>query len=206
MKDMIKTGLLLFIVSALAGLLLAQTEAVTAPIIKANEQKKIEAARRAILPGSESFAEFEVFYSNATFSCALARDKASNPLGYAIEAAPKGYGGAINMQIGVSLKGEVKGVSILSLSETPGLGQKLKSDDFMNKFNCLIASNSSPCFCVKKDGGDIDAVTGATISSRAFCQGIKDALSVYKTIDFNKIKALSSVSQTSNSNSAGAAN
>ena len=101
--------------------------------------------------------------------------------GAVFKVAPKGFGGPINTLVGINAEGKVTGYKILSLSETPGLGSKLTSDSFNEKLKTLLAINPNPRFKVKKDQGDVDAITAATISSRAFCLGLTEAQETFNT-------------------------
>ena len=92
--------------------------------------------------------------------------------GKAISVSPRGYSGPIEMLVGVDPKGKVSGVKILSQRETPGLGAGIVKPSFLKQF---IGKSSKDPIEPKKD---IDAITGATISSRAVCEGVRDALSL----------------------------
>ena len=179
-KGMLKTGLFLFIVSAVSGLLLAFSESVTGPIISKNQLKTETEAQNTILP-SKSFSEFTVIESDKTISFKVGFDESNKVTGAVFKVAPKGFGGPINTLVGINAEGKVTGYKILSLSETPGLGSKLTSDSFNEKLKTLLAINPNPRFKVKKDQGDVDAITAATISSRAFCLGLTEAQETFNT-------------------------
>lgn len=106
----------------------------------------------------------------------LAR-KNDQPVAVAIETtAPDGYSGAIQMIVGADFSGKVLGVRIVEHHETPGLGDKieLRISDWINSFNGVqIKGKSDPHFAVKKDGGDFDQFTGATITPRAVVNAAK---------------------------------
>ncbi len=91
--------------------------------------------------------------------------------GYVIEVTPSGFGGTIDMVVGVKTDGTVAGVEIISMSETSGLGANASKESFRSQF-----VGKSGDLAVTKDGGDIDALTGATITSRAVTQGVNTAL------------------------------
>ncbi|PPA31236.1 electron transport complex subunit RsxG [Aeromonas jandaei] len=100
--------------------------------------------------------------------------------GYALEAiAPDGYSGAIRIVAGFDAKGTVSAVRVLAHKETPGLGDKieLKKSNWINSFTgkSLAADNESE-WAVKKDGGEFDAFTGATITPRAVVKAVKNLL------------------------------
>ncbi|MBT1445950.1 electron transport complex subunit RsxG [Shewanella sp. JM162201] len=108
--------------------------------------------------------------------------KGGKPVALAIETiAPDGYNGNIRLIVGVDTKGEVLGIRTLSHQETPGLGDKieLRKDDWVLGFNGkrFEASNPAP-WRVKKDGGEFDQFTGATITPRAYLNAISRTLTL----------------------------
>ena len=103
--------------------------------------------------------------------------KNGEPYAVAIEDFGQGFAGDLGVMVGFNLEsGDLVGIGITTMSETPGLGTHVRDDMFIAQFNGL---SSGANFKVKKDGGDIDAVTGATISSRAVGQAIESAKEFY---------------------------
>lgn len=100
--------------------------------------------------------------------------------GYALETvAPDGYSGAIRMVVGIDAKGAVSAVRVLAHKETPGLGDKieLKKSDWINSFvGKFLSHDNEASWAVKKDGGEFDAFTGATITPRAVVKAVKNLL------------------------------
>lgn len=184
MKDMLHMGLFLFVIAAVAGVLLAYTESITAPLILENRQKAEELARREVLPGAEKFNEskFTDTAASQTYSYSTGVDSNGEVAGVVIKVAPKGYAGPIEMVIGIDKTGKINGYKVLSQKETPGLGTKLSDPVFAEPFKKLIAEKATPVLLVKKDGGDVDGITAATISSRAFCKGVNEAVELFKKV------------------------
>ena len=184
MKDMLHMGIFLFIIAAIAGVLLSYTESVTAPLILENRQKIEEQARREVLPTASSFANATIEDSSdgapLQFTSGFASD--GKLAGVVVKAAPKGYAGPIEMVLGLDTAGKITGFKILSQKETPGLGTKLADPVFVEPFQKLLSEKENPIFLVKKDGGDVDGITAATISSRAFCSGVREALDIFRKI------------------------
>ncbi len=193
MKDMLHMGIFLFIVAAVAGILLSYTESVTAPLILENRQKAEELARREVLPSAATFTDTNIEDPSAdmprTFSSGF--DTAGKLAGVVVKVAPKGYAGPIEMVLGLDTTGKITGFKILSQKETPGLGTKLADPVFVEPFKKLLSEKENPIFLVKKDGGDVDGITAATISSRAFCAGIREALDIFVKIQ-PKLSSLTS--------------
>ena len=111
--------------------------------------------------------------------------KGGEIVGYAIESTTKkGFGGAFSIMVGFTPDGKVYNTSVLSHSETPGLGAKItdKASHFITQWKDKNLTDGSVNISVKKDGGDIDAITASTISSRAFCDAMEIAANVFSNI------------------------
>ncbi len=91
----------------------------------------------------------------------------------------KGFNGKIRLMAGFDSNGKLNNVTVLEHGETPGLGTKMTEKEFKKQFQDIDPAGFS--FEVKKDGGDVDAITAATISSRAYCDAVKRAWEVYKS-------------------------
>jgi len=115
-----------------------------------------------------------------TFPCNLAYDANGNFQGAAVKTSESGFGGKIDMMVGFLADGTIKGTSVLSHSETPGLGANMTG-----KFDDQFVDKNPADFklTVSKDGGDVDAITAATITSRAFSKAVDKA---YKAFEANK--------------------
>jgi len=92
--------------------------------------------------------------------------------------APDGYAGDINILMGVTPEGKVSGIEIISHKETPGLGNKIMKEEWRSQFKGRSLEDG-PRFAVKKDGGDINQFSGATISPRAVVGAVKKGLDIY---------------------------
>jgi len=108
-------------------------------------------------------------------------DASKNPLGAAVESAEQGFGGTLKVLVGFDKDGVIKGYTVLEHSETPGLGakavtwfQKGEKGDIIGK------SPSNGGLTVSKDGGEVDAITASTITSRAFLKAVNSAYKAYK--------------------------
>ena len=103
--------------------------------------------------------------------------------GYAVAVSPKGYGGAISMLVGVGKDGAISGVAILTMNETPGLGTNAANPAFLGQFSGLLPEDA-PAVVKTETGrkGDIQALTGATVTSRAVTRGIDEALTIAQAL------------------------
>lgn len=144
------------------------------PIADAKQAKQ-EAAIKVVMPGASLIAPVDTVNNQRVFR---AFDEENVLLGYAIESDELGFGGLIKMMVGIDVNGNLVNYSILSHSETPGLGSKMDKW-FIEKSPITGISVSSAPLSVSKDGGSVDAITAATISSRAFLSAINKAIATY---------------------------
>jgi Na+-translocating ferredoxin:NAD+ oxidoreductase subunit G len=181
MKEILKLIGVLTIISAGAGVLLALTNSVTMkPIAEARRQETLQALSRVLPPfDNQPDADTKSFTEDGvTWTFYVAR-KAKRFAGTAFTATSrKGYGGPITLMAGLSGDGTLRTVQILSQQETPGLGTKITVPPFSKQFDERSIDGAK--WAVKKDGGDFDAITGATISSRAVLEAIRGGLDVYR--------------------------
>jgi len=101
-------------------------------------------------------------------------------IGWVVQVAPRGYGGPIVFDVGINTKGEIVGVSVISIKETPGLGQNVMEPEFTDQFTGKMVNDNL------KVGKDIDGLTGATISSDAMALGVKKALKAAEMLGGNQ--------------------
>ena len=104
-----------------------------------------------------------------------------NLVGYAIDSTVVGFGGPLSLMVGITPDGVVHNTSVLSHAETPGLGAKCNTDaKFVAQWEGF--DPSAKILSVKKDGGDVDAITASTITSRAYTEAVKNALAAASVI------------------------
>jgi electron transport complex protein RnfG len=163
----LRLALTLLLISAVVAGLLGLTNYVTADKILALTAEKTAASMQEVLP-SDSYTELT--YTGSETNVAAVYEAES---GYVVEVTPSGFGGTIDMVVGVGTDGTVTGVSIISMSETSGLGANASKESFRSQY-----VGKSGELAVSKDGGEIDALTGATITSRAVTAGVNTALRV----------------------------
>ena len=143
---------------------------ITKAPIEAAAAAKTQAAVAQVLP------HFETLEYNADNHYYTAKDGEA-VVGYAIESTVVGFGGPLSLMVGVTVDGVVYNTSVLSHSETPGLGAKCSTDaKFMDQWRGFDPAVKK--LSVKKDGGDVDAITASTITSRAYTLAVENALKV----------------------------
>lgn len=176
--EIIKTSVVLFLITAVSAGLLAAVNAKTAPIIAENEAKKQEAAMKIVLPAADGF-ETENLINEKTDKCITAVYKSTNDVGYAVLASPNGYGGKISVAVGVSSDGKVSGVNIISQSETAGLGAKCVDEDFTSQYTGKTKDITVSRGNAKDN--QINAISSATITSKAVTAGVNAAVAAAET-------------------------
>ncbi|RII00540.1 RnfABCDGE type electron transport complex subunit G [candidate division NPL-UPA2 bacterium Unc8] len=97
-------------------------------------------------------------------------------LGVAVVGYGRGFAGPVEIIVGIDSKGVITGIEILSHRETPGLGARITENFFLNEFKGKQLGDEIK---IKRDGGEIDAITGATVSARAVSEGVEAALTLF---------------------------
>ena len=168
-KFVLRLALTLLAITAVVAVLLAAVNQITAPIIARRNEEKKQQAIQAVLPGGGESVDF-------TDSTGTVVHVYRGEAGYAVEVVPMGFNGAITMMVGVDAQGEVLGISIVNQTETAGLGAVCGADNSAGQAFRGQFIGMSGDLAVTKDGGAVDAITGATITSRAVTAGINAAL------------------------------
>ncbi len=161
----LRLTLTLFLITTIVAGLLGLVNYVTADTIAEQIAQKAENAMRQVLE-ADGYEPLDVPEESAVTAAYRAGDR-----GYVVRVAPNGFGGAIDMMVGVDVSGAVTGVAIVSQSETASLGANCTREDFRAQFTGKTGTLS-----VSKDGGEIEALTGATVTSRAVTEGVNTAL------------------------------
>ena len=146
------------------------------PIAKA-QQAKVENAISAVLPAFATLQDQEIDGR----TCHLAYADDGTFVGAAVEAGnDKGFGGHLQLMVGLDAEGNVSGYQILETHETPGLGAKADQWFQKGQKGCIVGLNPANGLTVSKDGGQVDAITASTITSRAFLLAVTNAYNAYK--------------------------
>jgi len=190
-RDYIRLSGVLLLVCAIAAGLLGYTNAITYEKIQEQIVLENDAARKEVLPDADQFEKLD----DSTFSTIEANSKynfiteiylaksGGNLAGYAVKVAPKGYGGEIEIMVGVSADGVVQGIKVGNNNETPGLGKNAATPKFQGQFSGKTWEKS---ISVIKSGtpkdNEIAALSGATITSNAVAAGVNQALEAAKEL------------------------
>jgi electron transport complex protein RnfG len=192
LREVLRLGVVLLVICAVAGAVLAVVNGITSDRIAAQATIRLQQALKDVLPEADEFRDVTEALS---FVKADASSGGKSPFaivdkmyagylrgerrGFAFMCFPAGYGGVIETVVGVSSSGNVSGVSVVRHSETPGLGANITGGEFQRRFVGIPAGTEVK---VKKDGGQVDAITGATVSSRAVANAVNEALRVFEVV------------------------
>ncbi len=184
MREIIKMIVVLTVLSSFSGGLLAAIRGGTKDKIETQQLLFVKGpAIRSILEGCSNDPIVDRFKIKdgdieRSFFVGIFDGKAN---AVAFEGTGKGFGGNIGLMVGVSLDNDnIIDIGVTTHSETPGIGSKAKTDPrFSNQFKGLAAVE--PCK-VKPDGGEIDSISGATVTSRGVCGGVSNAAEIYKRL------------------------
>lgn len=170
MREIIKLGLVLLLITAISATILGLSNEITSGKIAEVEAKASQEARKEVLPDADNFEALDI----ETDSKVLEVYKSE--AGYAIKTATAGYGGDVEVITGISKDGSITGVKVVKHEETPGLGANATGADFQNQYKGIktekevIVVKTAP-----SNDNEIQALTGATITSNAVTNGVNIA-------------------------------
>ena len=187
MPDWVKYPLTLLVVATISALLLAGINKITSVQKTKLAEEEETIARKLVLPEAEKF--------EVKGGCEIGLNAAGEVVGFLAKGKAIGYSSTIKVMVGTDEQLAIKGVKVLYQKETPGLGDKIVEIKSTKTWGTVLTGKKTPKgkpwfaeqfigktapLKVNKDGGDIDAITGATISSRAVCKAVNEALEIIK--------------------------
>ena len=185
MKELFKLTVVLTIICSLAATALALVYTITKePIAHQQRLKKLKAIK-AVQPDydnepDQDFIDLktdETAEEDGGLTRFYITRKGDTPTGVVFMASAVGYGGLIDLMVGVNPEGTITGVQVLRHTETPGLGAKITEDTFIQQFPERNLQNTN--WALKKEGGDIDQISGATISPQAVVKALNQGLTFF---------------------------
>lgn len=176
-KEILVPTIVLLVICVVSAALLGGTNMLTKDKIASIEAEAKATAMQTVMPDAVTFSEAVIADETLEYSEALDAD--GNTLGFAFTVSANGYGGEIKVMVGIKPDGAISKVAILSAdNETPGLGQNVKKDSFLDQFidkiGALTVTKNAP-----SSDTEIQAVTSATISSSAVTRAVNTALAYY---------------------------
>ena len=204
LPDYIKFPLVLIIVAAIAAVALAWLYKVTLPTKLRIQAEITQSALKVVMSEAATFEDAMAEVDGAQFEYKLAKDGGGKVIGYIAEGAAEGYSSRLRIMVGVKTDFSINAIKVLYQTETPGLGDKV-NELLSTKTWWTVIPGTSPVEAglrpwfqiqfdgketpvkVQKDGGTIDAITGATISSRAVCHAVNEAVTdLRKAVESSK--------------------
>ena len=171
-KEYIAPVVVLFAICLVVSFALAQTYGITAPMIEKINKENADAARAFVLPsGADGFTKYDGDLAEGVTECYIA----DNDSGIAVTATYKSFGGTLTVMVGVDSDGGVTGVSVMEHADTPGLGTKAMTEEYLSQYSGLTELGADK---IKQDT-QVDAITGATISSNAVYHTVSEALAQF---------------------------
>ncbi len=189
MKEIVKLGALLLVVCAISASLLGFANEMTKDKIVEQREYQSQQSRIAVLPEADRFeaidqAKFEEIVSaNERVLEVFTGFSGDTVVGYVVKTAPNGFSGAVEVITGIDMDGRLSGVRIGSHAETPGLGANATLPDFYTQYEGLDSSREVKTVKIPPGDNEIQAISGATITSKAVTEGVTFASEV-----FNKLK------------------
>lgn len=185
MRELFKLTVVLTIICSLAATALALVYTITKePIAYQQRLKKLKAIK-AVQPDYDNEPDQDFVDITAAMSAGANEvptrfyitKKGADPTGVVFVVTGVGYGGTIDLMLGLTLEGTITGIQVLKHSETPGLGAKITEEKFLKQFPSKNIQNTK--WSMKKSGGDIDQISGATISPTAVVTAIHSGLALF---------------------------
>lgn len=182
MHSILKPGIVLLIITAIAAGLLGVVNNITAEPIAKQKEKTAQESMQKVLPEAKEFKKLENLPDGTNENikeCNEGYDDSNNLVGYAVSIGSKGYGGEISIMVGISSDGVIQGVNINSHSETPGLGANSTNpsfiDQYKNKSGELTVTKNAP------SENEIQAITSATITSKAVTKAVNEVTEFFNS-------------------------
>jgi len=177
-KEYIKPALVLVIICLVVSFALSQTYGMTKPIIAA---KAADEARALVLPEGDSFTAYDGQLNEGIVDYYIA----DNGAGVACTSTAKSFGGTMTVMVGIDANGAITGVTVTNHADTPGLGTKAMTVEYLSQYNGKTAADIIPDMgtigqdSIKKNT-NLDAITGATISSNGVYYSVQGALAQFE--------------------------
>ncbi|MBM7613570.1 RnfABCDGE type electron transport complex subunit G [Alkaliphilus hydrothermalis] len=187
MRDIIRLGLILLLITSIAAFVLGMTNDFTKVIIQERaEQANVEAIQ-ALLTDAEDFNKVELDSIEGIIVESYEGTKNGVIVGYTVKTKPQGYGGTVEVLVGMTIDGKISGVKVGEHTETPGLGSKIADASFIDQY---LDKATNLVFLVRKDNvtsdEEIQAISGATISSEAVTDGVNAATQLFEDVLKNR--------------------
>ena len=196
MNTILKNTISITVITLVAGLALGVVQDITAGPIATQQEKSKEEAYKTVFEDADTFEVYSAddglataladngFTAQTIDEIMIAQDSSGETLGYAFTVTDsEGYGGDIQFAMGVQNDGTLNGFSILSISETAGLGMKANTDSFKDQFKNKKVEKFSYTKTGATSDDQIDAISGATITTNAMTNGVNAGLCAFQYVE-----------------------
>ena len=196
MNTILKNTISITVITLVAGLALGVVQDITAGPIATQQEKSKEEAYKTVFEDADTFEVYSAddglataladngFTAQTIDEIMIAQDSSGETLGYAFTVTDsEGYGGDIQFAMGVQNDGTLNGISILSISETAGLGMKANTDSFKDQFKNKKIEKFSYTKTGATSDDQIDAISGATITTNAMTNGVNAGLCAFQYVE-----------------------
>ena len=186
MKNILKLGFKLLIISLIAALSLGYVNQITKDKIAEQRRLANEEARKEVFQNAETFNKIDLNkYDINTEKTVEGYEalKSESVKGYVFKTKPKGYGGALEVIVGISNEGTITGIRVGNHNETPGLGAKATEKQFYSQYKDMSIGTEIGVSKTSRSDTKIKAISGATITSQAVTNGVNSAIESYKKIN-----------------------
>ena len=196
MNIILKNTISITVITLVAGLALGVVQDITAGPIATQQEKSKEEAYKTVFEDADTFEVYSAddglataladngFTAQTIDEIMIAQDSSGETLGYAFTVTDsEGYGGDIQFAMGVQNDGTLNGISILSISETAGLGMKANTDSFKDQFKNKKVEKFSYTKTGATSDDQIDAISGATITTNAMTNGVNAGLCSFQYVE-----------------------
>lgn len=177
-KAVLVPAIALLIICLVSTALLAGTNMLTADKIAENALETETLSRSVVLPEAKTYGEVQTLENGITYCEGI--DNLGKTVGYVFTSSAKGYGGNVGVMVGLDNSGVITGIEILSHDETPGLGANSTKPDFKNRF--IGKSGELTVNKTSNDGQNIQAITAATITSKAVVNAVNAVTDAFETL------------------------
>lgn len=186
MKNIFKLGFKLLVITLIAALSLGYVNQITKDKIAEQRRLANEQARKEVFQNATNFSEIDLknydINTEKTIEGFEAL-KSESIKGYVFKTLPKGYGGNLEVIVGISNDGKITGVRVGNHNETPGLGAKATEKEFYNQYKDMAIVTEIGVSKTSRSDTKIKAISGATITSEAVTRGVNSAIEAYKKIN-----------------------
>ncbi len=173
MREVVKLGIILFLITGICVGLLGAVNQLTTPIIEANNLKAEQDSMKQLLSEADSFVQVKNL-SDENVKKVFVGMKSNQAIGYVVNVESQGYGGTISLLVAMDTNKVIKGVKILGHSETPGFGANAEKPSYINQY--IGKQGGLQVVKVSPKEDEIQAITGATITSAAITEGVNSAI------------------------------